>query len=267
MAWISELIDYISTFDVDYRDAVKPAQAPEIDEFSTVLRREIPAVYREFLESVGGYDGGLFHALRADTRIERVTRYCRDIVEDGDDEFDVCIPFAKGDVFDGLGLHVGLDQDNPPLVTLDWALPDDRITDDLASFAFQHAFMWELAAGRVCLRYEGFPSGADLASAESGLADAGYVRESFSDGSLCCARGPRALVTAFMGAPGGKLAMQVCAEDERAALTAGAEILQAAELGQALRGGRPTMLTKKATLSEVRAHGGARTEVLAEYEA
>ncbi len=243
--WTERLVRWISSYDREYPSVIEPAKERDIEELQRLLGKDLPDVYLEFLRTMGQCDGGLFNTEGADTTIGSVLDYYEESRhEDPPLEFDNCVPFAVGDVFEGLGLHLGQDRQPPPVVFLEDGDPGDYVSKSLPAFCFQHAFLHERSAAGQIARYQGFDH--DLDSARELLSEVGFVEEWFSDARLYCARRGKVLLTGFMGAPGRRLAITVGGLPRPDGLTTGGMICR-------LLGGRLERLIEAPTLPEMRA--------------
>ncbi|WP_157654832.1 SMI1/KNR4 family protein [Burkholderia ubonensis] len=259
--WVDGLVKFISRFDEEFCRAIEAANEVEIDALEGAMRVDLPEVYRTYLRHMGRSDGGLFNGLRADSRINKVAEYCVDLQSEFNDmTFERCIPFAVGDVYEGLGLQVERDRENPPVVMLEDGRAGEYIAHSLPSFAYQRAFLYERASLGVTAYWENFRRGVGIPDVRSISAEIGFVEEWFSDDQLYCARGSSLLLLAYMGAPGRGLSIGVSGRDEKTVFEKGNVILEIMCAGNFRR------LTKEPTLSEVRAHGGAKMKVLREAD-
>ncbi|MCA8495560.1 SMI1/KNR4 family protein [Burkholderia arboris] len=259
--WINELIAYISRFDSEYGVAIKAARESEISALEDVIGERLPAAHRAYLMHLGDSDGGLLNRLRADSRARTVTTYCQDLREDIPDiKFERCIPFATGDVFEGIGLWVEQDSVNPPVVFLNDGLPGDILCGNLPSFLYQRAFLYERATLALTAHYENFNSEITIDAIKSTLADIGYLEEWFSDARLYCGRKENSLLLAYAGAPNNGLKIEISCNSEITAFEEGDRILEKTGTGSLRR------VVKEPTLPEVRARGGVRVRVIRDID-
>jgi hypothetical protein len=259
--WIDELIAYISRFDSEYGFAIKAAKEGEVAALEEVTGERLPAVHRAYLMRLGDSDGGLLNRLRADSRTRTVITYCQDLRADIPDiRFENCIPFAIGDVFEGIGLWIGQDSVNPPVVFLNDGLPGDLACENLPSFLYQRAFLYERATTGFTSHYENFNNEITIDAIKSTLTDIGYSEEWFSDARLYCGRKENSLLLAYAGAPNNGLRIEISCNSETTALEEGDRILEKTGTGSLRR------VVKEPTLPEVRARGGVRVRVIRDID-
>lgn len=256
MNWTETLVKWISSFDDEYPKVVEPANKYQVSTLPIIMNTKTPIIYEDFLHVMGAYDGGLFHRMRANFRISAVLKYCVELKSElGDHIFSECIPIATGDVFEGLGLAVESDPQNPPVFLLEDGLADSLVSKSFPVLAYQQAFLYERASRGMTASYEGFSTENTLEAAHAITSKIGFSPEWFCDASLYCARRGELMLAASIGGGNGELSICLTGANQNDVTTVGSIISK-------MMHGRLALLFREPTLPEVRASGGAGIEIL-----
>jgi hypothetical protein len=201
MTWVTELCKTLTSVDPEFGGAVIPAADADIKQLATLIRREIPGDYREFLSIMGGYDGGLFYEERCNTRLRRVLSYCRrQEAAARDIGAALCVPIAIGFDFEGYCLAMEGDPPHPPVAILDDLRAGAQIFPNLPAMSFSLAFYFEMCGTGKYISVTEFAGQNGNTLAEMFVRE-GYHREWFSSERRIYLRSGRQLVMIIVDLP------------------------------------------------------------------
>ncbi|MGK9166741.1 hypothetical protein KXR53_10615 [Inquilinus limosus] len=171
----------IKRFDPEFISGVRSASSGDMLELIAVIRRPLPNDYKNFLEFMGLFDGGLFFKEGFSSAIGDVIAYCDEcLAQIPEHNFDLCVPIAIGIDFEGLGMVSAPDTNQSRIVFLENGRAGEPAFDSLPAMCFSHAFMYEqCATGRWAIVHPAFdPPGTDVLSQL--FSARGYFRQWFS---------------------------------------------------------------------------------------
>ncbi len=180
MNWVHELCHALEIVDPGFQAAIVPASPADMARLKSLINREIPEDYAQFLAAMGAYDGGLFYVERCDMRISSVIAYLeRQKAVGRVVDSTRCIPIGIGADFGGFCLTMADRAPHPAVALFESLEPEEIVFPGVPAMVFAKAFFFELAATGRKIFVRGI-IGETADSLVAKFVSAGYRREWFS---------------------------------------------------------------------------------------
>ncbi len=178
--WIEKFLAYMKKFDPQFRSKIRGANEKDIQEMETSLGVLLPEVYREYMETMGQNDGGLFKSSRARTDVTAVLEMIKIIREERPDvDFKNFIPIASCDNIEGWALTQK--EGEWQVVTIDHNLPAKYVANSLPDLVFYTAFGERVRLAPHQVRFTIRNSKINLDDIKKQASSMDFVAESFCD--------------------------------------------------------------------------------------
>jgi hypothetical protein len=223
MNWVRSLCDALAPIDAEFAQDIRPASDEDIRRLASLLERDVPPDYLDFLHTMGGHDGGLFHFERCETSLPIVIDYLgRQRAAGHKVGRAECVPIAIGIEFEGYCLAMAGEPSHPPVAVIENMEPKEIAFLSLPAMAFGEAFFFEMGATGQTAFVTGLASQTSDSVVDK-LGRAGYQNEWFSSPARIYFRASTKLVIVQAHQPN-RPTLQVGGRDNNSLLGALADI-------------------------------------------